>query len=270
MLEHHYFTGFDVSPRAAVNLTVTPGHVIRLGVSRAYRSPTFFEELGNQVVMTETGAVADLVTVPSGGLKPEHIRSREIGYVGHWQPLRLELDMRLYQDKIDNFIARVRTKSTSDVAGSFQPKVFTAANIGSVDSQGGEIQLRWRPNRALDLSAHYARVFLSTDTQDSTFRRDIPLSAPRNSWGLLANYQLGNGWETSLGAWHSDVQKWLTEGDITPAFTRVDVRLARHWTWQGHKVEAAVVGQNLGDPYQEFRDTNIFSRRVYGSLSLGW
>ena len=64
--------------------------------------------------------------------------------------------------------------------------------------------------------------------------------------------------------------KWLSEGDVTEAFTRWDARLARRWNWQGHEVEAAVVGQNLGEDYSEFRDNNIFSRRVYGSLSLTW
>lgn len=48
------------------------------------------------------------------------------------------------------------------------------------------------------------------------------------------------------------------------------VRLARGWKWQGREVEAAVGGLNLGDDHQEFRDTNNFSGRVYGSLSLGW
>ena len=56
MLEHHYFTGTDISPRVAANFTVVPGHVVRLGVSRAYRSPTFFEEEGNQVYLRDSGA----------------------------------------------------------------------------------------------------------------------------------------------------------------------------------------------------------------------
>jgi iron complex outermembrane receptor protein len=64
--------------------------------------------------------------------------------------------------------------------------------------------------------------------------------------------------------------KWLSEGDTTQAFTRWDVRLARRWAWQGHEVEAAVVGQNLGKDYEEFRDTNVFSRRAYASLSFNW
>lgn len=270
MLEHHYFTGADISPRAAVNFTLVPGHVIRLGVSRAYRSPTFFEEEGNQRVRNDTGAVVDIVTVPSSGLDPERILSREIGYVGSWQPMRLEMDARIYRDQIDDFIGLVKVIPSPDVHGSPRPKVFTSDNIGSIEARGGEVQLRWRPSPELDMNAWFARVFLSPITTDSNFRRDIPLSAPRNSWGFLANYRLGKGWETSLGAWHNDVQKWLSEGDITAAYTRVDMRLARRWKWQGREVEAAVVGQNLGDNYTEFRDTNVFSTRVYGSLSLAW
>jgi len=266
MLEHHYFTGADISPRAAVNFTLLPGHVIRLGVSRASRSPTFFEEEGNQVFVLQSGEVADTETVPSEGLDAEHVISREIGYVGSWRSLHLELDMRLYRDKISDFIGQVRAPNEV----SYKPKVFMFDNIGTVDSHGGEIQLRWRPSLALDVSAHYARVFLHADTSRASYNLDIPLSAPRNNWGLLASYRLANGWEASLGAWGTDAVKWMTEGDLTDAYTRVDVRLARRWKWQRREVEAAVVGQNLGDDYYEFRDTNIFSRRVYGSLSLAW
>ncbi len=269
MLEHHYFTGADISPRAAVNFTLAPGHVIRLGVSRAYRSPTFFEEQGNQRIELQSGGLADAVTVPSDGLRPERVLSREIGYVGQWRPARLELDARLYRDRIDRFIGDLKGDFFND-AGSVRPNEFKFANIGTVESQGGEIQLRWRPVPALSLSAHFARVFLVADTLRGNFNEDIPLSAPRNSWGLLASYRLGAGWEASLFAQHNGAQKWLSEGDDTGAFTRIDARLARRWKWQGHVLEAAVVGQNLGKDYTEFRNTNIFSRRVYGSLSLNW
>ncbi len=274
MLEHHYFTGTDVSPRVAANFTLAPGHVVRLGVSRAFRSPTFFEELGNQVILLQSGAVLDTATVPSEGLKPERILSREIGYVGQWPAARLDVDVRLFDDHTNDFIGQMKGDfATPDflIGGiPFKANEFQFANIGTVDSRGGEIQLRWRPTPALDVSAHFARVFLAADTLRENFTVDIPLSAPRNSWGLLASYRLGNGWETGLFAQRSDAQKWLSEGDFTQAFTRVDVRLARRWKWQGREVEAAVVGQNLGEDYAEFRDTNLFSRRVYGSLSFAW
>ena len=276
MLEHHYFTGTDVSPRAALNFTVVPGHVIRLGISRAYRSPTFFEEKGNQVFVLQSGAIADVVTVPSDGLKPERVLSREIGYVGQWNAARLDLDVRLFQDKIDDFIGQDKADFDITDDSGLRVNEFKYANIGSARSHGGEVQLHWRPTRALDVSAHYARVFLEAHFGGASihnvinFNKDVPVSAPRNTWGLQASYRLDQGWEASLGVWRSDAMKWLSEGDITQAFNRIDARLARRWKWQGREVEAAVVGQNLGDNYQEFRDTNIVSRRVYGSLSLAW
>ena len=268
MLEHHYFTGTDISPRVAVNFTVTPGHVIRLGLSRAYRSPTFFEQKGNEVYVLQSGAVLDSVTVPSDGLAPERVLSREIAYVGLWRRAGLEYDVRLFQDNIDNFIGQVKKNFVPD--STLRPNEFKYSNIGQVQSHGGELQLRWRPTPALDVSAHYARVFTRAATSVINFNRDIPKSAPRDSWGGLANYRLGHGWETSMFVQRSSIQKWLSEGDTTKAFTRVDVRLARSWKWQGHDVEAAVVGQNLGQNYQEFRDSNLFSRRVYSSLNLSW
>jgi iron complex outermembrane receptor protein len=276
MLEHHYYTGIDISPRVAANFTVVPGHVIRLGISRAYRSPTFFEEKGNQVYVLQSGAVADVVTVPSDGLAPERVLSHELAYVGFWRPARLEMDVRLFKDKINDFIGQDKYDFDPTDDGGIRPNEFKYANIGSAKSHGGEIQLRWRPVRALDLSAHYARVFLEAHMGSATthnvnsFNIDIPVSAPRNTWGLLASYRLDPGWEASVGVWRSDAQKWLSEGDITAAYNRLDLRLARRWKWQGREVEASVVGQSLLGNYEEFRDNNIFSRRVYGSLSLGW
>lgn len=271
MLEHHYFTGTDISPRLAASFTLAPGHVVRTGISRAYRSPTFFEELGNQVYQLESGGVLDLFTVPSDGLAPERVVSREIAYVGRWRPARLEFDVRLFDDRIDDFIGYERDDyDTTDGLLPGRAREFKYSNIGKATSRGGELQLRWRPADRLDVNAHYARVFLDTNTTEPGFNQDIPKSAPRNSGGLLARYRLNHGWEVSLFAQHSETQKWLTPGDETEAFTRVDLRLARRWKWQGYDLDAALVGQNLGNDYQEFRDTNVFSRRVYGSLSLAW
>lgn len=269
MLEHHYFTDFDISPRLAASFTLAPGHVIRAGVSRALRSPTFFEEHGNQVFYQESGALFDVFTVPSDGLEPERMLSRELAYLGVWRAARLEFDVRLFDDRIDNFIGYERGNfDTTD--GVFRANERIYNNIGEATSRGGEIQLRWRPTEALDVSAHYARVFLDTETSETLFNDDIPKSAPRNSAGLLARYRFAQGWEASVFAQRSDAIKWLTPGDDTEAFTRVDLRLARRWKWQGYDLDAALVGQNLGSDYQEFRDTNVFSRRVYGSLNIAW
>ncbi|MHB1188502.1 TonB-dependent receptor plug domain-containing protein [Thiobacillus sp.] len=254
MLEHHYFTGTDVSPRAALNYTLAEGHTLRLNVSQAYRSPTFFEQKGNQNYYTTSGTPVLQVIAPSDPLRPERILSREIGYVGQYPALHMQLDAKLFHDTIYDYIKNRGTP------GQFE-------NRDDFTVRGGDLQLNWQPVPEMRLSAQYARAFIEADP---SIDKDLAQSAPRNTFSLLARYDLGQGWTASAGVYRSGRMKWLSEGDITQAFTRWDARLARRWIWQGHEVEAAVVGQNLGEDYQEFRDTNIFSRRVYGSLSLGW
>jgi len=267
LLENHYLTDYDVSPRLAANITLAPGHVVRLGVSRAYRSPTFFEQSGFEVFFNRDGVLIDVDNVPSDGLDPERILSREIGYVGQWPKARLEMDVRLFDDDIDDFIGDAAVDVYPDVV---RPKEFQYANRGSVHSRGGEVQLRWRPLRTFDVSAYFAHVLLSADFMDVNIGRDVPESTPRNSWGLLGRYQPGGGWEGSLFVQGAGDMKWLADGDFTEGFTRVDARVARRWKWQGNELEAALVGQNLGDDYSEFRSANVFSRRFYGSLGLAW
>jgi iron complex outermembrane receptor protein len=254
MLEHHHFTGTDISPRVAVNYTLAEGHTMRLNLSQAYRSPTFFEQKGNLTYYTTAGAQVAQLFAPSDPLRPERILSREIGYVGQYPALHLQLDARLFRDTLYDYI------NSDGTPGQFD-------NRGDFTVRGGDLQLNWQPVPGLRLSAQFARAFIEAD---AAVDKDLTQSAPRNNFSLLARYELGQGWTASAGVYRSGRMKWLSEGDVTQAFTRWDARLARRWDWQGHEVEAALVGQNLGEDYEEFRNTNIFSRRVYGSLSFSW
>jgi len=254
MLEHHHFTGTDISPRVAVNYTLAKGHTMRLNVSQAYRSPTFFEQKGNLTYYTTAGAQVAQLFAPSDPLRPERILSREIGYVGQYPAFHLQLDARLFRDTLYDYI------NSDGKPGQFN-------NRGDFTVHGGDLQLNWQPASGLRLSAQFARAFIEAD---AAIDKDLPESAPRNNFSLLARYELGQGWTASAGVYRSGRMKWLSDGDVTQAFTRWDARLARRWNWQGYEVEAALVGQNLGEDYEEFRNTNIFSRRVYGSLSLVW
>jgi iron complex outermembrane receptor protein len=254
MLEHHYYTDTDISPRVAVNYTLAEGHTLRLNVSQAYRSPTFFEQEGDFTYYTTNGLPLLQTFAPSDPLKPERILSREIGYVGNYPALRLQLDAKLFYDTIYDYINQ-----------DGMPRQYT--NRDDYTVRGGDLQLNWQPIPALRLSAQYARSFIDADP---SIDKDLEASAPRNVFSLLARYDLGQGWAASAGVYNSSDMKWLSEGDITDAFTRWDARLSRRWSWQGHEVEAALVGQNLGEDYSEFRRENVFSQRVYGSLSLNW
>ena len=255
MIENHYFTGTHISPRIAVNYELTPGHTLRFNLSQAYRTPTFFEQNGNLTLYSTTGVRLATTTVPANDdLAPERVLSREIAYIGQFQPWQLQWDAKLFRDKVGDYL-------------STQGKPAQFKNVGSFQVQGADVHLNWQPTPALRLSAQYARVYIeAADSVDN----DLHESAPENNFSLLGSYDLSQGWQASVGVYRSGRMKWLSDGDITHGYTRWDARLARRWKWQGREIEAALVGQNLGEDYQEFRVENRFSQRVYGSLSLAW
>jgi iron complex outermembrane receptor protein len=257
MAEHHYLSGLDVSPRLAVNYQLAPDHALRASISQAYRSPTFFEDQGevsNPILVSILGHGF----APGNDLESERIVSREIGYVGNIRRLRLQIDTRLFNDRLSNIIGS-RNLNPFPLT-----EVFQAANLDHAEIRGADIQVRWKPERWLDLVLNYARVSLSSNEPDITD------SAPKNNFSGLAICRLPDSWEASVGVYRVGVMKWMDDGDITRAFTRIDARLAKTLSLGGHLAEVAVVGQNLGADYTEFRSDNIFDRRVYGSISLSW
>lgn len=255
MFEQHYLTGFDVSPRAALNVEVADHHTLRLNISQAYRSPTFFEQQGNLAYYTTTGTPVRQILLPAvETLEPERILSRELGYVGRWPQAGMQWDVKLFRDTVERAI---------DTSG--KPSRFDNGN--GFRLQGGDAQLAWQPAPDVTFNAQYARVFIDIDPG---LDKDLPKSAPRNLFSLLARYDMGHGWSASAGVYRSGRMYWLGDGDVTQAYTRVDMRLARRWTWLKHDMEAAIVGQNLGEDYTEFRMQNVFSQRAYGSLRFSW
>lgn len=259
LAEHHYLSGFDVSPRLAVNFLPAADHALRASITQAYRSPTFFEEDGDQRFLTVSGDLVRQVFAPTEGLEAERILSREIGYVGHIRPLKLHLDVRLFDDDI------ARMVGTLDIDPAPDAKLFQSINEHSVDIRGADVQIRWTPRQWLDLIVSYARVNIEAADDD------IAASAPENNLSALGIFRLGRGWEASVARYKLGGMYWLGDGDVTQAYTRVDARLARRWKFQGRPVEMALIGQNLdGEPYEEFRDDNLFDRRAYVSLMFDW
>ncbi len=253
MAEHHYYTGADFSPRLAVNYLFTPDQAIRASVGQACRSPTFFEVEGYYPGIFDS----------AGDLRPEKVLSREIGYVGRLDALKLSIDARLFNDRVRKLIDHIEVPATGS-------SVY--ANQHWADIRGADVQLKWQPHRDVDLILNYARVSIDSDEPD------IAKSSPRNNFSALGIYRLPGGWEASAAVYRVGYMKWLDDGDEVQDFTRIDARLARRWKWQGHQLELSMVGQNLGgERYAEFRESatddqrsNLFDTRAYLGLEIAW
>ncbi len=267
---HHYFTGFEVSPRLAVSYRLNPRHTLRWAVSRATRSPTFYEQDGNHGFRNLAGEMVDQYVIPSDGLDPEINTSVEMGYLGQWPEWGGQLDVRLYRDHVTDYIGQTsyRELRTFGVGESYNDKYFQYVNGGTLDVTGLDAQLVWKPHR--DFSLHLAQSFAHVDASHDTADDDMPESAPDWITSVLANWRIGAGFSLSAAVHHADRMMWLTEGDLTQSYTRADFRLAKQFKLNGVEAEWALGVQNVGEDYAEFRRENVFSRRTYGSLRFAW
>jgi len=251
MYEHYDITGGDLSPRLAVNYHLAKEHTLRLSYSGASRQPVVFEESSNaRVCLTAPPGCAlfDQVYLSSGGLKPEHIDSGEIGYLGRLSPA-LSLDLRMFHDRIYDLIGAYHPPypDIDGDTGDFR-------NGGKATLLGTELQLQYQPSRETRVILGLANVQIESNNFDDYAYTD---SAPRNSLNLLAMHQFEADWLISSGFYLHDEVNFL--GGIPDPYRlqRLDVRLARKLHLAGSAGEIALVMQNLLGNKPAYRNDGI-------------
>ena len=266
MFEHSSVSGDSFAPRLMLNWHVTQGQTLRAGVSRAFRPPSTFERDSNIRFRVPTISIPgfvispDTVLIMAGGtVEPESVTTRELGYLGSFPKIGLDLDVRLFHEKVGGFIRQ---------QNSAVPKSY--ANTEEIPIVGLEYQLKWRPWQGAQL------IFNQAYTEITSY---IPLSdrvqsassmaAPTLASTLTLFQKLPGGLDLSL--MHQDSGTAATQDggkDSAVAMTRTDLRLGRPFRVGASRGEVAVVVQNLGAPYSDFRANFQFQRRAFVTFTL--
>ena len=258
MLEKHYYAGVRLSPRVAVNWLPQPGHSLRLGLSRAYRSPTFLEQ-ESDLKLTQAPFLFDQLLLSPYKLKPERMDSVELGYLYHLKKLGVDLDTRLFHNRLDDIIGFT---TPYPVVGELKGDGadFTYANLYRARQWGAEYHVRWQPGKAtwLTLSQAWTRI-----------RADSPGlvdSAPAHTLSLLVSHDFGF-LSSSVGYYRVGKMR-LVDSAETPAYDRIDLRLSRIFKTGKTRTELAFVAQSMLGDYSEFQTDRLFEPRAYVSLKL--
>ncbi len=306
-LEDNNIVGTEISPRVAFNYHISDRHTLRLGAARAYRTPSLLENHWSSYFDFDGGPPLAR-HISYGLDDPEEITSYEIGYIAKWPEQALTLDMKLYRERIDPIINNVDDKrdltlDPYDIASWVQ---IQNNDVGSIDIDGFEARLVYRPRQSafLMLTYSYANpegIFLDEysvftqqelDSGGLEFLTFCPAApdiivvspeeqreyyatcrtfsdrAPEHSYSLLAGYRFASGWESSVSVSGTSAFNWFGDGDNLPSHTRVDVRLAKQLKLGSSTAHVALIGQNLGGDYLEFRDDNVFETRAYLQFGL--
>jgi len=272
----HSHTGSYVAPRLMFNHHFTPDHTLRFGVNRSVRTNSLLE-LEGDIRYSLRPVLPMELRYWSGNpdIRPERLDSREISYLGQFRPLRLTLDVRAYNEAVNDGVSYYEPSKASQAQGAAK-RVFD--NQLDFTVRGVEYQLNWEPRQGTRLQ--WQQSFSQLEWADAARNATAHNQPPARSSALAWFEQLPRGFDFTLMRYQRSEMTWDRDEDdrtlqpqlhdrLLPAASRVDLRLAKRWrTGGGSKAEAALTVQALDGDHFESRRGFLFQRRAFLTLRL--
>lgn len=263
MLEDDGISGTTLSPRAALNLRLRDQQSLRVVSSRATRTQDLYEEYASTRVIfrdlappyndgggNQSQRELFLIQTAPGNLKPERINAMELGYFGYFAGPRLELDVRVFHERLNKLI--------SDAINPFN---FNANNNSWSEILGFEWQVKHTFRPGSWLWASYAYL-----DNDSTHKIERKFTA-RHSGSLAVAHRFTQRFSGSAAWYFSRDQNPtpINEDD----FDRLDLRLACDVPVDVDRVltfSANAQGRFSNDPH--IHGDNYYQNRINGYLGM--
>lgn len=261
MVEKNNIVGSTFSPRVAVNFVPWENHTLRASFSSATRTPTLYEQFSN--LHFDLGAIQLQPTQSSGGLDAERIRSAELGYLGQFLEQRLNVDFRVYSERLSQLVETFQRP----FPGAINRITVDFANVNRARVHGIETQVDFRPNRETRLVFNYGRTLVSSNDPR------LEKLSPENMISALLIRQLPWQFSASAGYYQysarnvSSLQPFGPPTSI-PLSRRLDLRLSKGFRLGSVEGDVSLVFQNLLTPYQDFRSENLYDKRVWTNLQV--
>jgi iron complex outermembrane receptor protein len=194
-----------------------------------------------------------------GGLVPESIVSREVGYLGSFDSLQLDVDVRVFDETSTNIIREKKeandyTKYFVNIPGGNWSDLSAPLN-----THGAEFQLKWRPWKDGQWSLSHLWI------DNGRLYPRMPFTGS----SLMVTQRFPMGIHVSLMRSRTDaVPEMPNNGVPGPAVNRTDLRIAKELHWGSRKGEISWVVQNAGATYPDFDPNFQFVRQAYVMLRL--
>ncbi|MGM0477107.1 MAG: TonB-dependent receptor plug domain-containing protein [Pseudomonadota bacterium] len=287
-VERESYTGTNWAPRAALNWHYRADHAVRLGTTRAWRTPGFVDseaDWGHR--FTDNNEALHYIARGNDELEPERIDSVELAAVG--QTPALNYEVKLFQQRLVDVVTGVMTYYDEQTDNTpYYPtfcdpehnaelcrearRLLLLENDGTITQRGLETQLDWRPLERTRLGLGYAYVRADGELTEkvkadgSTVQWDAEELTPDHTLSVLLNQRWG-AWRAGVGIHHVSEMDWIS-ADPPAAFTTADFSLARDMSlgWGTGEIRLAVL--DGAGSYSSFRERYEHERRVYLRLGL--
>lgn len=253
--EHNDFTEFEIQPGIRARWTPTDKQTVWAAVSRAVRTPSFYES-GARVNYSVTSipsppyattiGLSSLFGNPDAG--SETLIAYELGY--RIEPTkRLSFDVATFFNHYDKLLRFVT--NSSYVQGPVTVFPQTIENAGSAETFGCELSAQWKVTDNWRLLAGYSWLHANLNPDAREFQGN-----PENQFQLRSYLDLPGNLQFNAAGYYVDHQVAATGLGTTtiPAYFRLDLGLV----WRPTKsLEIGVWGQNLTEGrHAEFPNLN--------------
>ena len=288
MIENNDISGTDYAPRLTVIHHLNKTNTLRIGASRATRTPTLFDQNAyvriNQQLTQDGG---DPLTTPYtdilGGtdvlnlvdllspfdIESEEIESFEIGLISQLINKKLILDAKLFKDKTDKLISDTSSSNPQPaVADNYDGEAKYIINSHKTEMQGLEIALDYKHSKDFRIYGYYAYIDIQADLINPIGNtgdiRRLEVSAPTNSYGVMMIKHWPDNLSTSLIFFRVGEMDWTDRtGSGSPyfidkssqAYNKLDFNINKSYRYGKNRLNLALSIQNLIEDYYDYNKT---------------
>ncbi len=260
---HHSWTGAFATPRVMLNYQAAPDHTLRAGVNKSVRTPSLFE-LAGDVRYDLDGLTLGRTFAATGQVRPERLLSHELGYFGNLRALRATLDVRVFREKMDGYIAsrEYNLPAPLPYTGTL---VTDYVNTPGPRISGVEYQWRWSPVPQTDVWLNQAFASLSWPGDSGAG------STPTRATTLAVFHQWPRHLRLGLLWTERGPMSWSGVGEMPKRLRQLDLHLSYPLRFGPNAARVAFTVRNLNGAQTLFqsRFASPQSRRqAYASLHV--
>lgn len=245
-----------LSPRIALNHHINKNHTVRMSYAESTRSPFSLEEyLDRRIYVAGLGDVPFWKTLSD--LKPEKIKSLDIGYLALLNNNATEIDVRVFKNQLSDIITLDYTPYTG---GFVQGSAF--------NQTGYEATVSHKFNKS-KIILNYARSQIKVDKLVFNDAIDFETGTPQDSASLLLMHPFTGSINGSLGYYYTGrYQQLCCESQQQEPRRRVDVKLSKSFKLDGHNARLNFVLQNITNEQVSTILLNNYDRQGYIGFSV--
>lgn len=260
LVEKDLYSPQQFAPRFSVNWKPAANHVIKLGYSSAFRTPSLFEQKSDWRVRDENGQTLYIKYLSRGGLVPEHIKSTDLVYQTQSERLALSFDLRIFKEELTRLITSELYPLPNGTGGT--SVAYDLRNSASASQRGAEYQLSWRPFSGSTIS--FSEYRASTESTKPA----VQLSAPQSATSLAWMHRIENSFSIFTAYAKTSPMTWLGEATAADKQRLLAVSLQKTLRLDQASMRVSFTLRRPLGQFVEYREMQYLPRTAWLGLQV--